>query len=299
MDGIYFPGLDIELFNVPTGFTIFGFEIRLYAIVIFIGFILAYKIAEWIGKKEGLSDELYLDYFLVMVIPSIIGARIYYILFRLDVYTSGTFLENVKAMINIRNGGLAIYGGLIAGFITSVIFCKKKKIHPGLFADTVFPGVLIGQMLGRWGNFFNREAFGAFTNSFVRMGIPVDYFQNEGTLSYLYSENIINDKMLQNMEMVSGQQCITVYPTFLFEGVLNLATFIFLMIYRKHKKFNGEVTLMYFMFYGVTRFFVEALRTDSLMLGSVKVSQLLAAICVVVCLGLIIFFRIRMKKKPS
>ena len=291
-NGIFFPGIHAFFGNIPSGFTIFGFEIKIYAIMVFIGFVLAYKIAQFIGKKEGISDELYLDFFLAMVIPSIVGARLYYILFRLPNYTSGTFGENLLAMVNIRQGGLAVYGGLIAGTITAFIFCKVKKISAGRFADTIFPGVLIGQMLGRWGNFFNREAFGGFTKSFLRMAIPVNYFDKQGTLAYYLDEGIITNDMLTNMEQVKEQACITVWPTFLLEGMCCLTAFIILMLYRKHKKFDGEITLLYAMFYGLGRFGVEALRTDSLMAGSLKISQVLAAVCVAVSLGLIIYIRI-------
>ena len=292
MEGIYFPGLHIKFPNIPTGFRLFGVEIRFYAIAVFLGFVIAYLVAKRLGKKEGLDEELYLDFFLAMVIPSILGARIYYILFRLENYTGGTFKENLLSMINIRQGGLAVYGGLIAGTITAVIFCKKKKVSVGRFADTVFPGVLIGQMLGRWGNFFNREAFGSFTKSFMRMAIPMNFFTDkEQNFAYLASEGVISEKMVQNLEVVNGVGCITVWPTFLLEGIWCLISFIILLWYRQKKRFDGEITLLYAALYGLGRCGIEALRTDSLMIGSFKVSQLLAGACFIICLALILVLR--------
>ena len=283
MDGIYFPGMGISLPNVPEGFTIFGFEIKFYGLIIAVGFVLALVIATREGRHTGLGEDDYLDYWLWMIIPTILGARLYYIIFNLKEYVGEgiSFGESLRRMIDIRNGGLAIYGGIIAGVLVSWIYAKKKKIFLPQFADNITYGILIGQILGRWGNFFNREVFGSYTDSFFRMAIPVDYFRQHGNLSTLQGNGVITDTMMLNLEMVNGQQCITVVPSFLLEGLWNLAILLFLFWYRKRKRFDGELSMIYILGYGVGRFLIEGNRTDSLMVGPLKVSQVVAVMCII------------------
>ena len=290
MDGIYFPGIGISFSNVPEGFTIFGFQIKFYGLIIAIGFVLALIIAGREGRHTGLGDDDYLDYWLWMIIPTILGARIYYILFNLKEYVGEgiSFGESLRRMIDIRNGGLAIYGGIIAGVLVSWIYTRKKKIYLPQFADNITYGILIGQIMGRWGNFFNREVFGEYTSGFLRMGIPVDYLKSRGTMSYYQSNGIVTDTMLQNTEMINGQECITVMPSFLLEGMWNLALLIFLFLYRKRKKFDGELSMIYILGYGIGRFIIEGNRTDSLMIGPLKVSQVVAIFCIVTGLAVLI-----------
>jgi prolipoprotein diacylglyceryl transferase len=292
MDGIYFPGVGISFPNVPSGITIFGFEIKFYAIIITLGFILAGVISQREARLTGQKDEDYLDFLIVMVLPVIVGARLYYVIFnpeRFFVKGAGVWATFLK-IINIRNGGLAIYGGLIAGTITAIIFAKKKGLTMALMWDTVSMGVLVGQIMGRWGNFFNREVFGEYTSSMFRMAIPYGYYGINGA-AYMMEKGIITEKMLDNPEIVNGVQCITVHPTFLYEGLLNFILLLFILFYRKHKKFDGEVGLIYMAGYGLCRFFVEAIRTDSLMLGPFKVSQVVALVCVILGAALIILNR--------
>ena len=297
MNGIYFPGLGISLPNVPEGFTIFGVTIKFYGVIIAIGFVIALRLAISDGRKTGLKDDDYVDYWLWMLIPCILGARLYYIIFNLKEYVGEgiSFGESLRRMIDIRNGGLAIYGGLIAGVIVSVIFTRKRKISLPLFADNIAAGVLIGQIMGRWGTFFNREALGAYTDSFIRMDIPLDYFRSKGMLGYYTDTGVITDTMLQNTEVVNGVECVSVMPSFLLEGLWNLAALIFILWYRKRKKFDGEQAMMYILFYGIGRFLVEGNRTDSLMVGPLKVSQVVALLCVVTGLTVMIrnYLRIR------
>lgn len=292
MDGIYFPGFGFNFPNVPSGIHIFGLEIKFYAIVITLGFILAGVIAQREARLTGQKDEDYLDFLIALVIPAIVGARIYYVIFNPDrFFIKGQSLwQTIVKIINIRNGGLAVYGGLILGTITAVIFAKKKKLTMPLMWDTVCMGVLVGQILGRWGNFFNREAFGAYTNSVFRMAIPFGYYGMNG-IEYYTSNGIITEDMLNNPEVINGVQCITVHPTFLYEGILNLIVLIVILCYRRKKKFDGEVGLIYMMGYGICRFIVEALRTDSLMMGPFKVSQVVALLCVILAVVLIIVNR--------
>lgn len=289
MYDIKFPHLGITFHNLKDGFTIFGFEIKFYGLIIGIGFLLAYFLVVSEAKRTKQDTEIYLDFFLWLVIPAILGARLYYIIFNSGEYfeKGKGFGQTIKALINIRNGGLAIYGGVIAGVITAVIFCKKKKVNFFLMADTISVGLLLGQIIGRWGNFFNREAFGDYTDSLFAMRIPIDYFtRGNRSWTYLVENGVITNKIADNMiPAVNGEDLIgwiSVHPTFLYEGMWNLALLIFLLIYRKYKKFDGEMGLLYLWGYGLGRVWIEGLRTDSLMVFglNLRVSQLLAAICV-------------------
>lgn len=295
MYDIRFPNLGITFHNIKEGFSIFGFEIKYYGIIIALGFLIAYVIVTREAKRTGQNDEDYLDFILCMIIPAIIGARIYYVIFSWSDYVKPGkgFGKTLLDMINIRNGGLAIYGGLIAGFIVAYFFCKKRKIKLSLFADTAVMGILIGQIMGRWGNFFNREAFGDYTDSLFAMCIPTDYYG--GAVTSLVESGVITEKMAQNVVQYDAMYWISVHPTFLYESLWNLALLICIAIYRKHKKFDGELVLLYIWGYGLGRVFVESLRTDSLMLpfGNIRVSQLVAAICVLTASILIVKKRMK------
>lgn len=292
MGDIRFPGFGIHLKDVPESFMLFGLEVKLYGFVIAIGFILAYIIVTKEAKRTGQDDELYVDFMLWMIIPAILGARLYYILFSLDSYIEpGKGIgETIKDMINIRQGGLAIYGGIIAAVIVAIIFCKKRKANLKLMADTATMALLTGQIIGRFGNFFNREAFGDYTDSIFRMELPVSYFKGNGSLNGLIAENIINDTMINNVVNVDGAAWISVHPTFLYEALWNLGLLIIIFVYRKHKKFDGELALLYVWGYGLGRVWIEALRSDSLMVPGInmKVSQLVAAVCVLVASVIIV-----------
>ncbi len=300
---IRFPNLGIHLKNVKDGFTIFGVEIKFYGIIIALGFLAAYIIVSREAKRTGQNDEDYLDYMLWMIIPAILGARIYYIIFSLDEYVGHgkTFGESIKAMLNVRNGGLAIYGGVIAAVIVAIFFAKKRKMNFKLMADTATMGILIGQIMGRWGNFFNREAFGEYTDSLFAMAIPTDYFSSSGNLNAMVSNGVITEKMAENVAMYDGQMWISVHPTFLYESLWNLALLVFIFIYRKHKKFDGELALIYLWGYGLGRAWIEGLRTDSLMIPGVnmRVSQLLAAVCVLVASVIIVKKRLSLVDKTK
>ena len=298
MNGIYFPGPGIGFGNVPSGINVFGFEIKFYGVIIALGFMLALKSAMREAKLSGQNEENYVDFLLVLVIPAILGARLYYILFRLDdfIVPGQSLKDTLLGMLNLRNGGLAIYGGLIAGTIVVCLFSKKRGIPIPLFGDTITMGILIGQILGRWGNFFNREVFGDYTSGFLRMGIPVGYYSDTFMSEYLKANGIVNDAMLSHQEMINGVSCITVHPTFLYESLWNVALLIFMLIYRKRKKFDGELSMMYLVGYGVGRFLIEGIRTDSLMIGPLKVSQVVAVSCILVGGAVLCYNYIRIKK---
>ena len=283
---IRFPNLGWLFENVPDGFTIFGIELKLYGLIISLGFLLGYLRAYYEAKRTKQDPDLYTDYVTYMVIPAIIGARMYYVIFAFDKYK-----DNLWEIFNIRAGGLAIYGGIIACVITLVVFAKKRKQNIFLMSDTCAMGLLIGQILGRWGNFFNREAYGGYTDSLFAMAIPVQDAQ------------VVNEELLSHLVYFDGIPYIQVHPTFLYESLWNLGLLIIIFFYRKHKKFHGEITAIYFLGYGIGRFWIEGLRQDQLILATISgvaipVSQLLAAIMVVVSVVFIIYGRKKKRIQP-
>lgn len=302
MYDIRFPNLGILLKNILDGVTIFGFEIKFYGIVIALGFVLAYLLVAAEAKRTKQNPELYLDYLLFLIIPAILGARIYYIIFSLDEFvTEGSSFKDVfLRMINTRNGGLAIYGGVIAGIIVLAILAKKRKVSPFLMADTCAMGLLVGQIMGRWGNFFNREAFGSYTDSIFAMAIPVEYYSKQGSLYGLIQSGVINQDMINNIKLIDGVEYIQVHPTFLYESLWNLALLIFIFLYRRNKKFNGELAAIYLWGYGLGRVWIEALRSDSLIVPGINIraSQIVAAACVILASTYIIYNRVKIKKNP-
>ncbi len=300
MYDIQFPNLGITLKNVIDGFSIFGFEIKLYGVIIALGFLLAYFVIKQEAKRTNQDQETYLDLFLWMVIPTIIGSRLYYVLLSLDTFfkKGQGFWDTVKGIINIRSGGLAIYGGVIAGVIVVLVFAKKRKLNTFQIADTCIMGLLIGQILGRWGNFFNREVFGEYTESLFAMRIPVGYYSSSGTLSYLVNSGTITEKMIDNVKVVSGVEWIQVHPTFLYESVWNIILLLIIFLYRRNKKFEGELSLLYLWGYGLGRVWIEGIRTDSLMISgtNIKASQIVAALCVIVSAVILVWYRFKLKK---
>lgn len=300
---IRFPHLGIVLKHVADGFSIGGFEIRFYGMIIALGFVLGYLLIAKEAKRTNQDPEMYLDYMLWLVIPAILGARIYYVIFSLSDYVKEgqSLKETLLGMINIRGGGLAIYGGVIAGIIVLLIFAKKRKVSVMLMLDTCSMGLLVGQIFGRWGNFFNREAFGAYTDSLFAMAIPVDWFGGKNYLISTVNNGIITQDMIDHVLNVDGMEFIQVHPTFLYESLWNLCVLLIIFLYRRHKKFDGEMFAMYIWGYGLGRVWIEGLRTDSLMLPGVnfKVSQLLAAVCVVAASIYIIYKRYQLKRDTS
>ena len=256
--------------------------------IIATGFLLGLIVSYYAAKHENKFDpELVFDYLITMIIPAIVGARLYYVIFSWDYYKN-----HLSEIIQIRNGGLAIYGGVIAGAITLYIFCKKKHLSMLQFGDVAVKGLLVGQILGRWGNFFNREAFGSYTNSLFAMQIPTNFFIEHGRIDEIVS-NGLYDKATY---VVSGNEAATfiqVHPTFLYESMWNL---VLLLLIRK--KFDGELIAIYCIGYGIGRFLIEGLRTDSLMIGStgIRVSQILALILAVFGTAFIIYKRKKITK---
>lgn len=281
---IEFPNLGIYLESVGNHITVFGFDIAYYGIIIGIGILVGIAIAIAEAKRTGQCPDDYIDLAIYAVIFSIIGARIYYVAFSWDMYKG-----NWKSIINIREGGLAIYGGVIAAIITVIIFAKVKHLSAPLLFDTAGLGLVAGQMIGRWGNFFNREAFGEYTDNLLAMRIPINAVRSSD----------ITEAMRNNREIVKGIACIQVHPTFLYESLWCLMVLLIMLAYRKHKKFDGEVFLIYLLGYGLGRVWIEGLRTDQLLLPGLElpVSQLLAGTIVIVSSITIIVMRIRIARK--
>ena len=300
---IRFPNLGIVLKNIADGFSIGNFEIRFYGVIIAFGFVCGYLMIASEAKRTGQNPETYLDYMLWMVVPAILGARIYYVLFSLKDYVKQgqSFRQTVIGMLNIRGGGLAIYGGVIAGIITLIVFAKKRKVPVMLMLDTCSMGVLVGQIMGRWGNFFNREAFGAYTNSLFAMAIPVEWFGGKNYLLSTVNYGIITQEMIDNVMTIGDREFLQVHPTFLYESIWNLGVLLVIFLYRRHKRFDGEMFAMYIWGYGLGRVWIEALRTDSLMVPGIpiKVSQLLAAVCVLCASVYIIYKRLQLKNEKT
>lgn len=264
MNTISFPGLGLE-FNVdPTAFSIFGRDIKWYALILTTGLILGviFGIAE--AKRVGISSDSILDIVLVGTPTAIVFARAYYVICEWDYYSL-----HKDEIIKIWNGGIAIYGAIIGAVLAAFIYCRVKKISIGKMFDVCCFGLLIGQIVGRWGNFVNAEAHGGETDLPWRMYI--------------------------------SEIDMAVHPTFLYESIWNIIGFVILFLYRKHKKFEGEIFLMYITWYGFGRAFIEGLRTDSLYIGhtGIRTSQLLAILTVIAAAITIIVKRLRLKNKTE
>lgn len=275
---INFPNLGIYLDHVGKNISIFGFSIAYYGIVIVTGMMIAIWIAQREAKRTGQNPEQYLDLAMIGIAAGILGARIYYVIFAWDYYK-----DDLLSIFNIRQGGLAIYGGIIGACIAVVIYSRKKKQNFSLLMDTASMSIVFGQIMGRWGNFFDREAFGDYTNNLFAMQLPVSAVR----------ANEITQKMWDHVVTVNGVEYIQVHPTFLYESLWNVGVLLFLFWFRKRKKFNGEVFLMYLIGYGLGRIWIEGLRTDQLLLPVVglPVSQLLSGCLVVGCTILVVWKR--------
>lgn len=245
----------------PIAFTIFGIDVYYYAIIMVSAIIIALLICK---KRDGLYDiksDNILDLAIFVIPIAIICARLYYVLFSLEYY-----IQDPIRIISFRSGGLAIYGGIIGGVITCYVFCKIKKINLLDLLDYIAPCLALGQALGRWGNFFNIEAYGTTTNLPWRMGI---------------------------YEM---GQYVEVHPTFLYESLATFSIFILLMIISKKRKFKGQITYLYLILYSVARAVIEPLRTDSLMLGNIRVSAMLSAVLFIVFISIYIYKTTKLRK---
>ena len=281
---IAFPNLGIFFEHVGKNIDIFGFTIAYYGIIIGAAILLGFLIATMEAKRTGQNPEDYMDMGIIGVIAGIVGARLYYVIFSWDMYK-----DNLLHIFNLREGGLAIYGGVIGAVIAVFALARWKKLSPFLILDTVAMPILNGQMLGRWGNFFNREAFGEYTDGLFAMRLPVDAVRSGD----------ITERMREHMETIGGVEYIQVSPTFLYESVWCAVLLIILILYRKHKKYEGELFLLYIFGYALGRVWIEGLRTDQLLIPGIgfPVSQALAG-CVVIFAGVaLVVLRRRFKRR--
>lgn len=277
---IAFPNLGIYLKDVPRSFSIFGFDIYLYGVIIGIGVLAGILMAVHQAKVTGQNADTYWDFAIYAIIFSLIGARIYYVIFSWDNYKN-----DLLSIFNTRKGGMAIYGGVIAAFLTLFVYGKIKKVKPLLIGDTAMAGLLVGQIIGRFGNFTNREVFGEYYDGLFSMQLPI-----EAVRARDISENIA-------AHIPDGANYINVHPTFLYESAWNLLVLVLLLLYRKHKKFDGELCLFYLGGYGIGRFIIEGIRTDTLFLPgtTIPVSQVLALLMLIFAVVTDVVVRVRMK----
>ena len=278
---ISFPNLGIYLKDVPRSFSVFGFTIMLYGVIIGVGVVLAFLLISKVAKRDGQNPDDFYDMGIYTLIFGVLGARIYYVIFAWEYYK-----DDLLSIFNIRQGGLAIYGGVIAGVATVFIWSKIKKKNVFEMLDTAFTGVLVGQIMGRWGNFTNREVFGGYTDSLFAMRIPVEAVRSRDITPALYDH------------IPAGANYIQVHPTFLYESVCNLILLIIILLYGKKKAFKGECALMYLGGYGIIRFVIEGIRVDQLLIPGthIPVSQLLGICLFIGAVVTDIAVRLKMKK---
>ncbi|TJX13327.1 prolipoprotein diacylglyceryl transferase [Tissierella creatinini] len=241
----------------PVAFSILGLEVRWYGILIALAVVIGTMLALREAKRRGLNENTLIDFLLFAIPGAIIGARAYYVIFSWDYYKN-----NPGEILNIRGGGLAIHGAVIAGIIIALIFCRIKKLSFWTIGDIIAPSLILGQAIGRWGNYANQEAHGGPTN--LPWGIMIDG--------------------------------VKVHPTFFYESIWNFVVLLFLMWYRKRAKVEGEVFLLYIILYSLARGLIEGLRTDSLMWGSFRVAQIISLTSIIV--GLLLLWNIRSKNRP-
>ncbi len=281
---IAFPHLGIYISDLPKSFTIFGFTVAFYGCIIGLGILGGVLMAVYMAKKTGQNPDIYWDFAIYAIIFSIIGARLYYVAFMWDNYK-----DNLLSIFYTRQGGLAIYGAVIAAFLTAAVYCKVKKMSALLLIDTGVTGLILGQAIGRWGNFMNREVFGEYTDNFLAMRLP-----EAAVRASDISESI-------RAHMTPGTNYVQVHPTFLYESLWNFLILALIIVYTKRKKFDGEIMLLYLAGYGVGRYFIEGIRTDTLFIPgtTLPVSQVLAAVMVAVAVAVDVIVRIRLKKKQQ
>ena len=273
MTYVSFPGLGIEPFHMDRiAFSLFGIDVNWYGLIITCGMILAVLYALWHAKHEGVKSDDIIDLALALIFCGVIGARLYYVIMEFDQYlvSGGTFWQNLGGtlynIIAIWNGGLAIYGGIIAGFLAALVVARAKRIPFPVIADIAGPAVMVGQIIGRWGNFVNVEAYGAETTLPWRMGVLYSF--NDG--ASFVSETFV-------------------HPTFIYESLWNLVGLILITWLYNKKKFHGQMFLTYMTWYGFGRMLIEGLRADSLYVGSIRISQLVGLVTFVAGAVLLVY----------
>ena len=275
---IWFVNLGIKITDLQKSFSIGNFSIAYYGMILGSGVLFGLLVATIIAKKNGENPEVYLDLAIYGTIFGILCARTYYVAFSWDYYRN-----NLLEIFNLRGGGIAMYGSAIGAVLTVVVYSRIKKLNFGQLCDTASCGLITGQIVGRWGNFVNCEAFGGYTDNLLAMRLNVDKVH-----SYMISQELA-DKMIT----VDGVKYIQVHPTFLYESLWNLGVLIIMILFTKHKKWNGEVFCLYLIGYGIGRFWIEGLRTEQLQIGDtgIAISQVVALVTAAVGALLIVYNR--------
>lgn len=279
---VSFPGLGLELEVSRLAFSVGGFQIYWYGVIIALGFFLGVLYVSRRAKRFGVDPDRLMDIVLVGALAGIIGARLYYVIFSWD-----TYKDDLLSVFNLRTGGLAIYGGIIGALLAGVIMCRVRRVKTLPCLDLAVGGILLGQAIGRWGNFFNREAFGCNTTlpwGMASPSIQTYLARHQAELAALG---------------VTVDPSMPVHPTFFYESMWCLLGFAFLAWYTGRRRFDGELTLIYLGWYGLGRFFIEGLRTDSLMLGGVRISQLVALLCVAAAVITLVAVHLRIYRAGS
>lgn len=285
---IRFPHLGIVLDHVAKAFSVGSLEIACYGIVLAAAMVTGLLLVMKVADRTGQRGDDYFDLGMIAIVVSVVCARIYYVAFSWNYYSS-----HLGEIINIREGGLAIYGGVIGGAVTTALFCKIRKIKFLKTADAAILGLVWGQALGRWGNFFNREAFGGYTDNLFAMQLPVSDVRS----------GEITAEMWEKVKRIGGTEYIQVHPTFLYESMWNIGVLLILLFltFRVKRKYDGMVFLNYLLLYGIGRFWIEGLRTDQLLLPGtqIPVSQLLSGVLAVTALFFLIINKWRMDHLKS
>ena len=278
---------ETRAFNyVPRSFQIFGMEFTIYGVLIAVGALLGMGLVTLEAKRNGEDQNRYLDMMLISLLVSVAGSRLFYVAF-----SWGFYKENLNAILDFRNGGYALYGGLLFGFLAAAVFCRITKTSFWQSADIACPGILLGQAIGRWGNFFNRESFGEYTDLPWAMQIPVSAVRS----------GEVSGAMRDNLLTINGISYIQVQPIFLYESLWCLLLFLLLMAMRRKKKYEGELFMIYLAGYGLGRFFFEWFRTDKLYIPGTKVgiSLVISAILFAVFMPVVIIRRVMAQKRDT
>lgn len=282
---IWFPNLGIVIQKLDNvAFRLFGIEIYWYGVVIAVGMALALGLIFYEVRRSGQRSELYTDLSIWCIALGVVGARLYYVIFNWQ-----AFADNPLSIFNLRTGGLAIYGGVLGGLLTGILFARVKKASVWRLADTVMPGVIVGQIVGRLGNFINREVFGGYTDNLFAMRYQ---------LSQVKAADVTPD-IAAHIITYQGVEYIQVHPTFLYESLWNLGVLIIMLLLLRRKKTDGVVFATYFIGYGLGRFWIEGIRTDQLLLWGTQIPVSQVVSLLLVAAGIVILVLLKRKKQNT
>ena len=283
---IRFPGLDLALSYVPRSFQIFGMEFTIYGVLIAIGALLGMGLVTLEAKRSGEDQNKYLDMTIISLLFSVVGSRLFYVAFSWELYKG-----NLNEILDFRNGGYAFYGGLLAGCCAAAVFCKLAKMSFWRAADIASLGILLGQIIGRWGNFFNRESFGEYADFPWVMQLPLSAVRS----------GEVSGNMRDNLLTIDGISYIQVQPVFLYESLWCLILLLLLLALRRKKRYEGELFMIYLAGYGLVRFFFEWLRTDKLYIPGTKlgISLIISAALFIICTPVVIVRGVMTHKRDA